>query len=74
MAADDYPEILDSALVAEMLKMNVQVVRRLTREGALPAYRLPGGRTYRYFKSEVVEWLRSHRIDAPAAELEDTPD
>lgn len=67
MATEEFPEILDSALVAEMLKMHVQVVRRLTREGVLPAYRLPGGRTYRYFKSEILEWLRSHRVERAEA-------
>lgn len=62
--AEDYPEILDAAQVAEMLGMNVQMVRMYAREGRLPAYRLPGGRTFRFFKSEIYEFLRSHPVTA----------
>jgi len=34
--------------VAELLGMNVQMVRRYAREGRLPAYKLPGGRTLKF--------------------------
>jgi excisionase family DNA binding protein len=47
--------------------MNVQVVRRMAREGSIPAYRLPGGRSFRFFRDEVLEWLKgfpvSERLD-----------
>ena len=46
----DYPQVLDTAMVADMLGMNVQVVRRMAREGTIPAYRLPGGRSFRFFR------------------------
>lgn len=62
--AEDYPRVLDTAMVAEMLGMNVQVVRRMAREGQLPAYRLPGGRSFRFFRDEVIEWLRSYPVEA----------
>lgn len=65
--AEDYPEILDAAQVAEMLGMNVQMVRRYAREGRLPAYKLPGGRTFRFYRDEIHEFLRAH----PAASVED---
>ena len=65
--AEDYPEILDAAQVAEMLGMNVQMVRRYAREGRLPAYKLPGGRTFRFYRDEIHEFLRAH----PAAPAED---
>ena len=32
--AEDYPEILDAAQVAELLGMNVQMVRRYDKGGA----------------------------------------
>lgn len=56
----DWPPILDAAQVAEMLSMNVQMVRRYAREGRLPAYKLPGGRTFRFLRDEVIEFLRAH--------------
>ena len=64
MAEDDYPTILDAAQVAEMLGMNIQMVRQYAREGRLPAYRLPGGRTFKFFRDEIYEFLRSHPVTA----------
>ena len=60
--AIEYPEVMDSAMVAEMLGMNVQIVRRMAREGQIPAYRLPGGRTFRFFRNEVLEWLKGFPV------------
>lgn len=65
--AEDFPPILDAAQVAELLGMNVQMVRRYAREGRLPAYKLPGGRTFKFFRDEIYEFLKSH----PAAPAED---
>ncbi|MEE8600365.1 helix-turn-helix domain-containing protein [Euzebya tangerina] len=55
---DDYPDIMTAALVAEMLDMNLDYVRKLSREGTIPAHKMPGGRVFRYFKEEVVTWLK----------------
>ncbi len=70
----DYPQVLDTAMVADMLGMNVQVVRRMAREGTIPAYRLPGGRSFRFFRDEVLDWLKSFPVqaDAEAEVSEDT--
>jgi len=65
--AEGYPPILDAAQVAELLGMNVQMVRRYAREGRLPAYKLPGGRTFKFFRDEIYEFVKSH----PAAPAED---
>jgi len=62
--ADEYPPILDAAQVAELLSMNVQMVRRYAREGRLPAYKLPGGRTFKFFRDEIYQFLRSHPVAA----------
>ena len=61
---EDYPPILDAAQVAELLGMNVQMVRRYAREGRLPAYKLPGGRTFKFFRDEIFEFVRSHPVAA----------
>lgn len=65
---DDYPPVMDAAMVAELLGMNVQMVRRYAREGRIPAYRLPGGRTFRFFRDEVLDFLRSHRVTPEPAD------
>ena len=62
--AQEYPPILDAAQVAELLGMNVQMVRRYAREGRLPAYKLPGGRTFKFFRDEIYEFVRSHPVTA----------
>lgn len=56
---DDYPDILDAAMVAEILGMNLDYVRKLSRDGRIPAHKLPQGRMFRYFKDEIVDWLRA---------------
>ena len=57
VAIDD-DAILTTEEVATTLGMNVQMVRKYAREGRLPAHRLPGGRTYRFFQREVLDYLR----------------
>lgn len=63
--AEDFPPILDAAQVAELLGMNVQMVRMYAREGRIPAYRLPGGRAFKFFRDEIFEFLKAH----PATEI-----
>ena len=58
----DFPPVLDTAMVAELLGMNVQVVRRMAREGSIPCYRIPGGRPFRFFRDEVLEWLKGFPV------------
>ncbi|NIR41341.1 MAG: helix-turn-helix domain-containing protein, partial [Actinobacteria bacterium] len=67
---------LDTAMVAELLGMNIQVVRRMAREGQIPSYRLPGGRTFRFFRDEIFDWLRSFPVAPETAgdmEVDDEP-
>ena len=67
--AEEYPTILDAAQVAELLGMNVQMVRRYAREGRLPAYKLPGGRTFKFFRDEIYEFVRSHPVKSESDEV-----
>ncbi len=66
--ADAYPPVLDAAMVAELLGMHVQMVRRYAREGRIPAYRLPGGRSFRFFKEEVFDFIKAHPVVSPDSE------
>lgn len=59
-STSDYPPILDAAQVAQLLGMNVQMVRRYAREGRIPAYKLPGGRTFKFIRDEIIDFLRQH--------------
>lgn len=68
IVADEYPPVLDAAMVAELLGMNIDTVRRLSREGVIPAHRVPGGRTFKYLKDEVLDWLRAQPAHNPPVE------
>lgn len=54
--------ILTAAQLARMLQLNIDYVRKLTREGKLPARRLPGGREFRYFQDEVLARLQEQPL------------
>jgi excisionase family DNA binding protein len=69
--AEEYPPILDAAQVAELLGMNVQMVRRYARENRLPAYKLPGGRTFKFFRDEIYEFVKSHPAVSAGEEITD---
>ena len=57
----DYPPILTTQDVADLMTMNVQEVRRLVREGRIPARRI--GKAYRFFRDEIVLWLYNREPD-----------
>ncbi len=67
-----YPPVIDTAQVAKLLRMNVQMVRKYVREGRLPAYKLPGSRVYRFIYSEVIEYVRSHPVQSDAHQTTET--
>jgi excisionase family DNA binding protein len=69
--ADDYPPVLDAAMVAELLGMNIDTVRRLSRDNVLPSHRVPGGRTFKYLKDEILDWLKAQPAHNPKDETAD---
>jgi excisionase family DNA binding protein len=58
--------VLDATEVARLLRLNVDYVRKLSREGVLPAHKLPGGRPCRYSRGAVLDWRRRHPAGAGA--------
>ena len=53
-----FPEILTTAMAAELLHVHPEYLRRMVREGRVPAHRFPGGREMRFLREELVEWMR----------------
>jgi len=51
--------------VAELLHVSTKTVFNMTRDGRLPARRLPGSRRYLYVRQEILDLLDQHRTDAP---------
>lgn len=60
---DRYPPTLTTAQVAEMLGTSPGEIRAMATNGEMPAYRW--GRKYRFFRDEVIAWLRDHATVAP---------
>ncbi len=56
---DGLPPVLTAEQVAELLQMNTDYVRKLAREGSIPAHRMPHGRAVRFLRDEVAAWLRA---------------
>lgn len=50
--------------VAEYLRLNREVVLRKARKGEIPAVRV-GTKTYRFYKEQLDEWLRSKSTVKP---------
>ena len=54
-----YPEILTTAMASEMLHVHVEYLRRMVREGRIPAHRFPEGREIRFLRDELLEWVKA---------------
>ena len=53
-----FPEILTTAMAAELLHVHVEYLRKMVREGRIPAHRFPGGREIRFLRDELLAWVR----------------
>jgi len=47
-AGADFPPVLTTADAAELLKVHVEYLRKLVRDGKVPCHRFPGGREMRF--------------------------
>lgn len=61
---EQYPPTLNTAQVAEMLGSTAEVVRSKVSSGEIPAYRW--GKNFRYFRDEVIDWLRHQAVERAA--------
>ena len=58
-APADFPDVLTTAMAAELLHIHVEHLRRLVREDKVPCHRFPGGREMRFIRDELLDWLKS---------------
>jgi excisionase family DNA binding protein len=49
--------------VAELLHVSPKTVFNMTRDGRLPARRLPGSRRYLYVRQEILDLLDENRTE-----------
>jgi excisionase family DNA binding protein len=67
------PTFYTAAEVAELLRLNPQVVQRKLQAGAIPGYRI--GRDWRVDRAQLLEWLERHsnqRARTPATRIEES--
>lgn len=50
-------EVLTTKEAADFLKVSVLTLRKMTRNGNIPAHRM--GRKYVFLRSEILEWVKS---------------
>lgn len=55
--ASSFPPVLTAAMAAELLQVHVEYLRKLVRDGVVPAHRFPGGRELRFLRDELLAWL-----------------
>ena len=74
--ADRFPPILTTAMAAELLHVHVEYLRRMVREGRIPAHRFPGGREIRFHRDELIELgaLQPGYNRSPSADSRDERD
>ncbi len=53
---DTYPLTLTTEQAAAMLSVSAETLRTRVKAGDIPAYRW--GKNYRYFRDELIDWLR----------------
>ncbi len=68
-----YPPIVTTAQVAEILDLNPRTVMLMANDGRLPASRIPGSRSYRFFLADVVRMLADNAIVPGDVQPEDAP-
>lgn len=56
----DYPPILDTAQVAELLGLNVRTVLNMAQDGRLPSSRIPGSRKFLFPLEDVITVLEEN--------------
>ncbi len=59
---EEYPSILTTAQVAELLDLNPRPVLLMAADGRLPASRLPGSRRFHFSLEDVLDTLKQHRV------------
>lgn len=59
---EQYPPIITTAQVAELLDINARTVLMMAADGRLPASRFPGSRKFHFVLEDVLSTLRSHTV------------
>lgn len=70
----DFPPVLTTAQAAELLQIHPESLRKMVREGRVPVHRFPEGRALRFFKDELLDWLKAQPGVERSVAAERSPD
>lgn len=59
---EEYPPVLTTAQVGELLHVGPRSVLAMATDGRLKASRLPGTRQYNFFREDVIRVLRENLV------------
>lgn len=59
---EEYPPVLTTAQVGELLHVGPRTVLAMAADGRLRASRLPGTRQYNFFREDVIRVLRGNLV------------
>ncbi|HUP70372.1 MAG TPA: helix-turn-helix domain-containing protein [Acidimicrobiales bacterium] len=68
---EQYPPIITTSQVAELLDINARTVLMMAADGRLPASRLPGSRRFHFVLEDVLSTLRRHMVQPGDRVLEE---
>ena len=73
--AEQYPAILTTAQASQLLAVHVEYLRKMVREGRIPAHRFPEGREIRFLRDELIAWVAEQpgHDRSPSADKSDEP-
>lgn len=63
---EQYPPILNTAQVAELLDLNPRTVLVMAGDGRLPASRLKGSRKFHFVLENVIDTLKENVVSEPS--------
>ena len=68
---EEYPPLLTTAQVAELLHVGPRTVLAMAATGRLKASRIPGTRQYNFFRDDVIRVLAENMVVPGEGELEE---
>lgn len=59
---EEYPPILNTAQVADLLDLNPRTILNMAGDGRIPASRLPGSRKFHFLLEDIIDTLKANRV------------
>ncbi len=71
---EQYPPLLTTAQVGELLHIGARTVLTMAADGRLRASRLPGTRQYNFFRDDVIRVLDQNMVQPGELDVDEAPE